>query len=80
VSATGTAEEGAVKKRIAIILAVLLAAATLRTAYIFYQRRQPAKAPVPRQAESAYQPTVDDYVTRRNREPGARHLRQSQGN
>jgi hypothetical protein len=51
------------KKRITIILIVLLAVAAVRTAIIFYQRRQPAAGDSGQGASSA-KLTADDFVVR----------------
>jgi hypothetical protein len=53
------------KKRVKVMLAVLLAVAALRTAIIFYRRRQPAQTSRSGQLESADKLSADDYVIRR---------------
>ena len=47
------------RKRLQIILLVVAVLAVLRTAYIFYERRQP----LPTQKKETYSSNLDDYVT-----------------
>lgn len=47
------------RKRFQIILVILLALVVLRTAYIFYERRQP----LPEKKKETYSSNLDDYVT-----------------
>ena len=47
------------RKRIQIILIIGVVLVAARTAYIFYQRRQP----LPRQNQETYSSNLDDYVT-----------------
>jgi len=47
------------RKKFQIIFIILLALVVLRTAYIFYQRRQP----LPEQKKQTYSSNLDDYVT-----------------
>lgn len=47
------------RKRLQVILLIVAALAVLRTAYIFYERRQP----LPSQQKETYSSNLDDYVT-----------------
>lgn len=47
------------RKRIRIILIIGIVLVAVRTAYIFYQRRQP----LPQQKQETYSTNLDDYVT-----------------
>jgi hypothetical protein len=47
------------RKRLHIILFIFLVLAALRTAYIFYERRQP----LPTEKKETYSTNLDDYVT-----------------
>jgi hypothetical protein len=51
------------RKRTQLALALLLVAATLRVALIFYERSRPIETPKPPERESSYKITDDDYVT-----------------
>ena len=50
-------------RRIQLVLGLLLVAATLRVALIFYQRSQPMATRKPPERPSSYKITDDDYVT-----------------
>jgi hypothetical protein len=47
------------RKRLQVILLIVAVLAGLRTAYIFYERRQP----LPNQQKETYSSNLDDYVT-----------------
>jgi hypothetical protein len=51
------------RKRIQLALGLLLVAATLRVALIFYERNQPVQTRKPPERQSSYTITDDDYVT-----------------